>query len=71
MNEDLYEDLVVAISEDYSFEELRDLAFMRKELSYFLFLIPIEVEALIEGALEIKGLWGNRVPSWKLLLVEH
>ena len=68
MNKDIYEQLVIALSEDYSFEELTNMKFMEQELSILLGSTPLEASVLVAGAIEIKKLWIGRVPNWKPLL---
>ena len=68
MEEELYEELALAFSEQYSEEELSNDAFMLVQADDFLGLTGKEAMIIIKAAREFKKLWQNRKPEWKKLL---
>ena len=68
MEDELYEELALAFSEQYSEEELYDDAFMLVQADEMLGLTGEKALIIIEGAREFKRLWQDRKPEWKKLL---
>jgi hypothetical protein len=71
MKNELFDELVEALSEDFSAEELSDKEAMQKTLSQLLEVTPYESELLIKAALEIKRVKGEVTPYWRRLLNIH
>jgi hypothetical protein len=71
MDDEIFDDLVTAISEDFSEEELRDTHKMRGTLNKLLEVTAGECDSLIRAALAIKLVREEVTPFWKRLLNFH
>jgi hypothetical protein len=69
--DEVIDQILEAIAEDFTFEELLDVSSMRRELDK---LIQIENEQLVPllfGALQLKTLRRGRRPLWQALCLMH
>ena len=71
MDSKTIDQLLEALVEDYTWEELQDGDFMMTEMNSLLGVNLKEAEALLAGAREIKRLRRYIIPDWKQLLVMH
>ena len=71
MNTELFDELVQALSEDFSLEELQNLPAMEKTLALLLGSSPHEARHLSKAAAEVKRVRGEVKPFWKYLLNVH
>jgi hypothetical protein len=71
MKTELFDELVSALSEDFTLEELSDLSLMERELKFLLGSTPHEARHLAKAAAEVKRVRGEVKPYWKYLLNVH
>ena len=67
MNEELIFEILEAISEDYSIDELTEPEIIYPEMEYFLGFGRAEALPIVLGAIELKLLRGCK-PLWQILL---
>jgi hypothetical protein len=68
VQETVYQNILTALSEHYSFDELEDEFYMLTSLSCLIGVKPDEVSILTKAAWEIKNIWSNRIKSTTTLL---
>ena len=69
--DEVIDQIIEAIAEDFTFGELLDVSYMRRELDK---LIRIEVSNLVPllfGAIQLKTLHRGRRPLWQALCLMH
>jgi len=71
VNKELFDELVQALSEDFSLEELFDVPYMEKALKDLIGATKDEARSLSEAAREIQILRPEVKPFWKYLLNLH
>lgn len=64
MNEDEIGELLEAISEDFTTEEIFDDEFITEQLRYFLGFNNAEIRVFLPALREYKKLRGDRLPLW-------
>ena len=60
-----------AIAEDFTFEELLDVSYMRRELDKLIQIEHYKLVPLLFGALQLKRLHRGRRPLWQALCLMH
>lgn len=71
MDTELFDELVAALSEDFTIEELTDHTFIEQELRRLLGSEPHEARHLAAAAAAIKRVRGEVKPLWKYFLNIH
>ena len=71
MDKSLFNELVEAVSEDFSLEELADTQQMESTLEELTGLIPPESTAVISAARAVKRIRPAPRPFWRYLLNFH
>ena len=66
--DEILDELIDAVSEDFTWEELFNVPYMREQLGYLMGIEEEDMLPLIFGAIQIKILREGKFPLWRTLL---
>ena len=69
--DEVIDQIIEAIAEDFSFAELLDVSYMRQELDKLIQIEDSNLVPLLFGAVQLKTLRRGRRPFWQALCLMH
>jgi hypothetical protein len=69
--DEVIDQIMDAIAEDFTFEELLDVSYMRRELDKLIRIEDSNLVPLLFGAIQLKTLHRGRRPLWQALCLMH